>query len=66
MLPATLLAFLRPFPLPYAWVAPPEPMGAYYTHVSMLMMAGLVAYHCSTLRREQHAETLVRYASAWA
>ena len=26
VLPMTLLAFIRPVPLPYAWAAPPEPM----------------------------------------
>ena len=27
--PATLLAFVRPVPLPYSWAAPPEPLTAY-------------------------------------
>jgi hypothetical protein len=56
VLPATLLAFLRPFPLPYAWAAPPEYMGRYYAVVSIGMVAAIAFYHGWSLRQYWQAD----------
>eukprot|EP00966_Prymnesium_polylepis_P207122 4797696-Prymnesium_polylepis.2 len=49
LLPATLLAFLRPIPLPYSWAAPPEPLSRYAAIVSLAMVGALAMYHGATL-----------------
>ena len=45
MLPAALLAFIRPVPLPFSWAAPPEPLSALHTCVALGMSLALFAYH---------------------
>lgn len=45
VLPATLLAFLRPVPLPFSWVAPPEPLTGYHACIAAGMSVALLAYH---------------------
>jgi|TARA_B100000524_G_C23602741_1_gene353226 hypothetical protein len=51
LLPATVFAFVRPVPLPYAWAAPPEPLNGYCTAVVALMSAALIAFHFESPRR---------------
>ena len=45
MLPAALLAFIRPVPLPFSWAAPPEPLSPLHTCVALGMSLALFAYH---------------------
>ena len=45
LLPMTLLAFLRPVPLPYSWAAPPEPLSAPHARLALLLTAALGIYH---------------------
>ena len=60
LLPATLLAFLRPIPLPYSWAAPPEPLSRYAAIVSLAMIGALAMYHGATLREIWRAERTQR------
>ena len=60
LLPATLLAFLRPIPLPFSWAAPPEPLSRYAALVSAAMLVALVLYHGGTLQALCRAERLQR------
>ena len=42
VLPGTLFAFIRPFPLPYAWAAPPEPFSPADMRFATALMVALV------------------------
>ena len=45
LLPMTVLAFVRPVPLPYSWAAPPEPLSAAHAKLALLLLLALCVYH---------------------
>ena len=51
VLPMTLLAFIRPVPLPYAWAAPPEPFSHADAGFALAMVLALGVYHAAGIAR---------------
>ena len=45
--PATLFAFIRPFPLPYSWAAPPEPLSRHDAGFACALFVALAVFHTS-------------------
>lgn len=45
ILPMTLLLFIRPVPLPYAWAAPPEPLSSEQAGLAGALLLSLLLYH---------------------
>lgn len=60
LFPATLLAFLRPVPLPYSWAAPAEPLSHYAAVESAVMIVALILFHGGTLLETWRNERLRR------
>ena len=55
--PATLFAFIRPFPLPYSWAAPPEPLSRHDAGFACALFVALAVFPPQSLvgaeRRQQ-------------
>ncbi|KAL1496736.1 hypothetical protein AB1Y20_014328 [Prymnesium parvum] len=66
LLPVTLLAFLRPIPLPFSWAAPPEPLSHHAALAAVGMIFALTLFHGGTLREIWRAERRRREAQAAA
>ena len=49
VLPVTILAFVRPVPLPYSWAAPPEPLSDEEALLAIALTGALAIYHLATL-----------------
>ena len=49
ILPMTLLAFIRPVPLPYSWAAPPEPLSLRNAKLGGLLILALGFYHSAAV-----------------
>ena len=59
VLPVTLLAFLRPMPLPYSWAAAPEALSSYDAAIAITLVVGLFMYHGASLAGALQAKSLV-------
>ena len=65
MLPAALLAFLRPMRLPYSWAAPPQALGDAEVPAAVLLVGALAVYHgasyagAKTSRQAEHSWRLL-------
>jgi hypothetical protein len=56
LLPTTLLAFVRPVPLPFSWLAPPLSLSASDMAIAALLCVTLVIFHFASLTGMQGAK----------
>lgn len=62
LLPATILAFRRPVPLPYSWAAPPERLQPWQSTLALVLTLALAAFHASSLYERHQLSGRVRPA----